>query len=215
MKQSYFLYSAIFLLILINLFCFYQLIKQKSEVKPLSQINNSIESFKIEDEYMHDMLSNAYSYLQLNGLVIDTLNGVLYDKNKIINADTKSLLKDDNIVLFVSELSCATCVTEQIYYLTKFDKIYRRENRRNSIIIMTNHLREDVKEYISMINSDLPILDLNGSIVKLPVLTNDNSALIALLHVNNGKIINSFVFDAESKCYSHYFYDMLCRYFDK
>ncbi len=203
MKRIY-LYITIAILGIVIVFLFNKINRFSSE--------NKIESPPSLDDYTNQELAKSYAYIGINGLTLPNVKGVLSSDQKSQETDLIPLLRERKIVLYFSELACASCVSEQLHALNKFDKKYGNDK----ILLVTNYLQEEIKRGMQMTNMKFPVFELKGSrLAGLSDLTEQFVAITAVLLVEESFVITSCVTDSHTKHFNAGFYESLDRYIQK
>lgn len=199
MKTRVYLYIAILISFLFNVGLFFYLMDN----------NKYISYANISDEYLWEQLELSYSSLKLNGLSLENTKGILWNDNKNENAELHTQLKDFSVVLYFSELSCSTCIKEHLSSLKKI----KRMTKDIKILLITNHLRNDVRNELVQSKLNCPIFELGED--SLTTLSDINkrfpTATIALF-TKNSFIISSYVSNLETNHFNIQFYNSIYRY---
>lgn len=199
MKTKVYLYIAILISFLFNIGFFFH----------LKDNNKYIPYTNISDEYLEEQLDLSYSSLKLNGLSLENMKGVLWKDNKNENVELHTQLKSFSIVLYFSELSCSTCIKEHLSALKKIKRITKNVNT----LLITNHLRNDVRNELIQSKLDFPIFELDeGSLTCLTDINKRFPTATIALFIKKSFIISSYVSNSETNHFNPQFYDSIYRY---
>lgn len=201
MKTRIYLYIAILISFLFNIGFFLNL---KESKKYIAHTN-------ISDEYLGELLDLSYSSMKLNGLSLENMKGSLWKDNKIENTEIQTQLKDFSIVLYFSELSCSTCIKDHLASLKKIKRTIKNIN----ILLITNHLRQDVQNELIQSKLDFPIFEIGeDSITYLTKIKKRFPAATIALFIKDSFIISSYISNSETNHFNAQFYNSIYRYID-
>lgn len=199
MKTRVYLYIAILISFLFNIGFFFH----------LKDNNKQIPYTNISDEYLEEQLDLSYSYLKLNGSSLEKMKGILWKDNKNENVELQTQLKDFSIVLYFSELSCSTCIKEHLASLNKIKRMIKNIN----VILITNHLRNDVRNELIQSELDFPLFELDeGSLTCLTDINKRFPTATIALFIKESFIISSYVSNSGTNHFNPQFYDSIYRY---
>lgn len=199
MKTKIYLYIAILISFLFNIVFFFN---SRGNNKNISYTN-------MPNEYLGEQLELSYSHLKLNGFSIEDMEGILWNGNKNRSSKLHSQLKNFSIILYFSELSCFTCIKDQLASLSKIKRIRKKIN----ILLVTTHLRKDVQDELVISKSEFPIFELGEN--TFTCLDNVNkrfpTATIALF-LKDSVIVSSYVSNSETNHFNPQFYESIYRF---
>ena len=201
MKRIY-LYIAILISLVANIFFYSIMKKNDNKVVPL----NTVAS----DEYLNEELGKAYSYLKLNGKKFENIKGTLgYQDKTIGRTELETLIRGDNVVFYFSDLSCSSCIMEHLNSLEKLKKII--EGR----MLIVSHLpRKDVQNELVRLKSEIPVFYMDEEYVSvLEELSGNHPTATTLMIMDDLFVVSSCVTDSQTKHFNPEFYDAIVRFF--
>lgn len=201
MKRIY-LYIAVLISLVANIIFYSNMKKNENKVATQSEV--------ISDDYVSDELGKAYSYVKLNGKMIENVKGTLSYQDKTIGiVELKSLIRGYNVVFYFSDLSCSTCIMEHINSLEKLKKVIG-----GSILIISHVPRKDVQSELLRLKSEIPVFYMDQKQVSVfEDLSNSYHTATSVMIVDDMHIVSSCVTDSNTKHFNSEYYDAIIRFF--
>lgn len=201
MKRIY-LYIAVLISLVANIIFYSNMKKNENKVATQSEV--------VSDDYASDELGKAYSYVKLNGKMIENVKGTLSYQDKTIGiVELKSLLGSYNVVFYFSDLSCSTCIMEHINSLEKLKKVIG-----GSILIISHVPRKDVQSELLRLKSEIPVFYMDQKQVSVfEDLSNSYHTATSVMIVDDMHIVSSCVTDSNTKHFNSEYYDAIIRFF--
>lgn len=201
MKRIY-LYIAVLISLVANIIFYSYMKKNENKVATQSEV--------VSDDYVSDELGKAYSYVKLNGKMIENVKGTLSYQDKTIGiVELKSLIRGYNVVFYFSDLSCSTCIMEHINSLEKLKKVIG-----GSILIISHVPRKDVQSELLRLKSEIPVFYMDQKQVSVfEDLSNSYHTATSVMIVDDMHIVSSCVTDSNTKHFNSEYYDAIIRFF--
>lgn len=201
MKRIY-LYIAVLISLVANIIFYSNMKKNENKVATQSEV--------VSDDYVSDELGKAYSYVKLNGKMIENVKGTLSYQDKTIGiVELKSLIRGYNVVFYFSDLSCSTCIMEHINSLEKLKKVIG-----GSILIISHVPRKDVQSELLRLKSEIPVFYMDQKQVSMfEDLSNSYHTATSVMIVDDMHIVSSCVTDSNTKHFNSEYYDAIIRFF--
>lgn len=201
MKRIY-LYIAVLISLVANIIFYSNMKKNENKVATQSEV--------VSDDYVSDELGKAYSYVKLNGKMIENVKGTLSYQDKTIGiVELKSLIRGYNVVFYFSDLSCSTCIMEHINSLEKLKKVIG-----GSILIISHLPRKDVQSELLRLKSEIPVFYMDQKQVSVfEDLSNSYHTATSVMIVDDMHIVSSCVTDSNTKHFNSEYYDAIIRFF--
>lgn len=201
MKRIY-LYIAVLISLVANIIFYSNMKKNENKVATQSEV--------VSDDYVSDELGKAYSYVKLNGKMIENVKGTLSYQDKTIGiVELKSLIRGYNVVFYFSDLSCSTCIMEHINSLEKLKKVIG-----GSILIISHVPRKDVQSELLRLKSEIPVFYMDQKQVSVfEDLSNSYHTATSVMIVDDMHIVSSCVTDSNTKHFNSEYYDAIIRFF--
>lgn len=201
MKRIY-LYIAVLISLVANIIFYSNMKKNENKIVTQSEV--------VSDDYVSDELGKAYSYVKLNGKMIENVKGTLSYQDKTIGiVELKSLIRGYNVVFYFSDLSCSTCIMEHINSLEKLKKVIG-----GSILIISHVPRKDVQSELLRLKSEIPVFYMDQKQVSVfEDLSNSYHTATSVMIVDDMHIVSSCVTDSNTKHFNSEYYDAIIRFF--
>lgn len=201
MKRIY-LYIAVLISLVANIIFYSNMKKNENKVATQSEV--------VSDDYVSDELGKAYSYVKLNGKMIENVKGTLSYQDKTIGiVELKSLIRGYNVVFYFSDLSCSTCIMEHINSLEKLKKVIG-----GSMLIISHVPRKDVQSELLRLKSEIPVFYMDQKQVSVfEDLSNSYHTATSVMIVDDMHIVSSCVTDSNTKHFNSEYYDAIIRFF--
>lgn len=196
------LYIAVLISLVANIIFYSNMKKNENKVATQSEV--------VSDDYVSDELGKAYSYVKLNGKMIENVKGTLSYQDKTIGiVELKSLIRGYNVVFYFSDLSCSTCIMEHINSLEKLKKVIG-----GSILIISHVPRKDVQSELLRLKSEIPVFYMDQKQVSVfEDLSNSYHTATSVMIVDDMHIVSSCVTDSNTKHFNSEYYDAIIRFF--
>lgn len=201
MKRIY-LYIAVLISLVANIIFYSNMKKNENKVATQSEV--------VSDDYVSDELGKAYSYVKLNGKMIENVKGTLSYQDKTIGiVELESLIRGYNVVFYFSDLSCSTCIMEHINSLEKLKKVIG-----GSMLIISHVPRKDVQSELLRLKSEIPVFYMDQKQVSVfEDLSNSYHTATSVMIVDDMHIVSSCVTDSNTKHFNSEYYDAIIRFF--
>jgi len=201
MKRIY-LYIAILISVVANIFLNFAMKKNDNKVVSQNEI--------VSDEYLNEELGKAYSYLKLNGKKFENVTGTLGYQDKMIGRmGLETLIRGYNVVFYFLDLSCFSCIMEQLNSLEKLKKIIG-----GRMLIISHLPRKDVQNELLRLKSEIPVFYMDDKYVSvLEEFSKNHPAAITWMITDDLFIVSSCVTDSHTKHFNSEFYDAIVRFF--
>ena len=198
MKTKVYLYIALLISFLFNIGFFFHA-RGNDKSHPYANVS---------DEYLNEQLGQSYAYLKLNSLSLENIEGVLWQGNENEKIKLHDQLNDYGIILYFSELSCFTCIKDQLASLNKMNRMRKKLN-----ILFTNHLRKDVLRELAMSKLEFPIFELGeNSLTGLSDINKRFPTATISLFLKDSVVVSSFVSNSETNYFNSQFYESIYRF---
>lgn len=199
MKTKVYLYIALLISFLFNIGFFFHA-RGNDKSHPYANVS---------DEYLNEQLGQSYAYLKLNSLSLGNIEGVLWKGNEDEKIKLHDQLNDYGIILYFSELSCFTCIKDQLASLNKMNRMRKKLN----ILLVTNHLRKDVLRELAMSKLEFPIFELGeNSLTGLSDINKRFPTATISLFLKDSVVVSSFVSNSETNYFNSQFYESIYRF---